>query len=84
MNPLLIPAFLMLTACTSLDYKEGADGSVSLSYVSTREVTALSAQKNAEGVSVDVGRASGVEGIAEVVADKIMDRIPSTIGVELQ
>ena len=74
----------MLAGCTSLDYQEGADGSVSLSYISTREVTDLHAHKNAEGVSVDVGRLSGVEGLADTIAEQIMDKIPTTIGVELQ
>ena len=75
---------LLLAGCTSLDYQEGADGSVSLSYISTREVTDLEAEKTSEGVSVSVGRLSGVEGLADVVADRIMDRIPTTIGVELR
>ena len=75
---------LLLIGCTSLDYQEGADGSVRLSYISTREVTDLEAQKAADGVSVSVGRLSGVEGLADVVADRIMDKIPTTIGVELR
>ena len=74
----------LLAGCTSLDYQEGADGSVSLSYISTREVTDLRAEKGADGVSVEVGRASGVEGLADVIAERIIDKIPSTIGVELQ